>query len=880
MRKTVLGMAGWLCLWAFPAWGQDSGTLPWQEYERLVEKGRNIAPLDVGSLFGDKMDLYSQTLSFSASDVSIPGNNALPVAIGRKLSFYDREKYRASVGAAIQNHDYAFADWDIDIPNVNGVFATTWHDNRCSQATPPDVGSTSTIDADEYWAGNHAELPGGGEMLQADVDRAEPTSGGPFLWVTEGDTYFSCLSSIKNGTGEGFLAITKDGTKYWFDYLAQYFEPPYKTPIASSADSVTYDHTNRRKNVLYATRVEDRFGNWVTYTYTNAYTAPVRLTAVASSDGRSLSLQYNSSGYISSISDGSHTWSYQYSGDNLTKVTLPDGSSWTIGLAALADVTVQYSTEDSRSCFSMETTISGDVTGSITHPSGATATFTIGPDYVGRTNVPGICRNYDPPTTADWTTKDDFPVIPFRSVSLVVKSKSVEGPGLTTGQWTYDFYSSWSWQYPSGQSEPVCNTTTCLDPVCTSDSCAGVRRATITGPDGEWERYTFGNSYRYNEGKLLMHEAGSSASAILKTVLSTYNYATSGQPYPAKIGTSPQSRGAGFVSEYPRPLVETETYQDDALFVWRVDTGCTSSGVYCLDALARPSRVVREATLSTSYTGDDPVLAPSTAPTLTAPTSSSTGSYSLSWTTVSLASTYELQERLGSSGSWDTIQGSSATSASLGGKGSGSWNYQVRACNVAGCSAWSATKVTVVTLPPSGVPTLTAPSSSTLGSYTVSWTSVTTATRYELEERKDGGSWSNIHNAAATSKTLGTQAPGSYDYRVRACNDGGCGNYASTATTTVPQAFSSAPTLSAPSSGTTDTAFTVSWTSISGATQYILERKPSGGSYSVVYNGSSTSTSMTLAVAGAYLFRVKACSNSGCSNYSGTKTVTLSVNTQ
>lgn len=106
---------------------------------------------------------------------------------------HDRNKYEGV-------HDYAFADWELDIPNVSGVFGPNWHDNRCTSATPPTVGS-GFIYADEYWAGNHADLPGGGEMLQADVDRAKPTTGGPYLWVTGGDTYFSCLSTIKRRVG-------------------------------------------------------------------------------------------------------------------------------------------------------------------------------------------------------------------------------------------------------------------------------------------------------------------------------------------------------------------------------------------------------------------------------------------------------------------------------------------------------------------------------------------------------------------------------------------------------------------------------------------------------------------------------------------------------
>lgn len=844
---------------------QDGGRLPWQEYERLMETAGAIAPLEAGTLFGDTMDLYAGGLSFAATDVSVPGNAALPVAIGRKLSIRDRYGYST-------RHDYAFADWDIDIPNISGVFAGTWHDDRCSQPVPPNVGSIPVY-ADEYWAGNHASMPGGGEMLRADVERTKPASGGPYSWVTQGNTYFSCLSSIANGSGQGFLAIADDGTKYWFNHMAQYSEPSYSKPSGSTYTEVV----SRRRNVLYATRVEDRFGNWVTYSYDNAATEPVRLTQVSASDGRKLTLQYNT-GYVSSISDGSRTWSYQYSSYTLSKVVLPDASSWTLNLAALSDAELQYSEEPNvaRSCFTLNPPISGDVSGSMTHPSGATATFTVGPQHVGLTNVPGLCRNYETSGTGG-TTNDDFPVIPFRWYALVIKSKRVEGPGLTTAQWDYAFQSTLSWQYPPGQTTPVCTTTTCLDPVCTSDDCAGTRRMTIAGPEGEWQRYTFGNSYRYNEGKLLMHEQGSSASSILKTVLHDYNYAASGQPYPAKIGSSPQTRGAGFVSEYPRPLLMTETYQDEALFVWKVDSGCSAAGVYCLDGLARPTRIVRQATLSTAATGGNPVLPPSAAPTLTAPASSSTGNYTVSWTAVSLASWYELQERP-SGAAWETIQSSAASSAAIGGKPSGSWDYQVRACNVAGCSGWSAAKTTVITLPPTGVPTLSAPATSTTGSYSVSWTAVDAATRYELEQRKDGGAWSVVQSTSATSGAFSTQAIGSYDYRVSACNAGGCAGYSSVATTVVPQSLD-APTLTVPSSVVQGEATSASWTAVSGANRYVLEHNRNGGAFSVDYDGTGTSASFTLALAGSYRFRVKACNAYGCSAYSAEKVVTVKTNT-
>lgn len=583
LRSTSTVLWFVLCACAAPGFAQE-GKLPWQEYSRLVEEGRQIAPLDVDSMFGDNVDLYSGALSFSTTDVSIPGNNALPVAVTRKLDIHDRYRYGTS------GRGRAFADWDIDIPNISGVFATTWHDNRCSQAVPPVV--HTRVIADEYWAGNHADLPGGGEMLR-NSNRPMPSTGGPYLWITEGGTYFSCLATINNGSGQGFLAIDTSGNKYWLDHMAQYGEPNYISVVKGASPERVV--VSRRKNVLYATRVEDRFGNWVTYTYSNTATQPVRLTAISSSDNRSLTLQYNASGYVASVSDGTRTWTYQYTGHNLTGVLLPDGSSWGMNLSGLSNAVMQRSNDpnDMRSCFSPDDILSGDVSGSITHPAGATATFVVGPRELGRSNVPGICRNYQSIGSGGNDTRDDFPVFPVNWVSLVLKSKQIQGPGVPAASWSYGLGSSWSWRYPPGQTEPICNTSTCADPVCLSDSCAGSRVMEISGPDGTWERYTFGNSYRYNEGKLLQHEKGTGHLDVLRTVTHTYNYAASGQAYAAKIGSSPQPRGAGFTAEYTRPLVKTATVQDGGLFVWEVAKGCITSGVYCLDVWARPTKVIR-----------------------------------------------------------------------------------------------------------------------------------------------------------------------------------------------------------------------------------------------------------------------------------------------
>jgi YD repeat-containing protein len=71
------------------------------------------------------------------------------------------------------------------------------------------------------------------------------------------------------------------------------------------------------------------------------------------------------------------------------------------------------------------------------------------------------------------------------------------------------------------------------------------------------------------------------------------------------------------------------------------------------------------------------------------------------------------------------------------------------------------------------------------GSYTISWSSVTGAATYTLQERVDSGSWNPIHDAAGTSKAVTAPAEGHRDYQVRACSGAGCSGYSSIATVAI-----------------------------------------------------------------------------------------------
>ncbi|AWV08083.1 wall associated protein [Lysobacter maris] len=843
---------------------QEQGKALWEEYDKLIDKRSAITALGP-DLFGDNVDLYTGNLSFSATDVSVPGNNALPVAVGRRYGIDNH-----SVGhPGVDGYDLAFADWDLDVPKISGVFATTWHDQRCSGAAQPPAVQVSDkyFQPNDYWQGHNASLPGGGEMLIGSASTTRPANGGPWRWTTDGQTWFSCLATIKNGSGEGFLATTADGTRYWFDWMAQHAE----TPLRDKNNSGLTIYLPRRRNVLYATRVEDRFGNWVTYTYTNAYNARTRLTAINASDGRAITLGYNGDGHIASINDGSRTWRYEYayvgSGQlksTLTAVVLPDDSRWAIDFVDFSEAGFGYhkSREPGdfyRSCFDPGDAVNATpIVGSITHPAGATGVFTMSVLRHGRSNVPALCGGYSLP---DNNPNDDVAYYPINWDAYTLSRKQVSGPGLGTDAWTYAYFSDISWFYPpSGGGLPVCQDSNgCQAPGCTDDNCAGNAVTTVAAPDGSWTRYTFGNSYRYNEGKLLKTQKGTGTTP-LQTERIQYELAQSGQPYPTPIGISPQARGNAFTSEYLRPQKRRETVREGSRYINEVEQ---------FDQFARPLRVRRRSFATGGFHVDPPAAAPA----LTAPASSTTGTYGLSWTSVGEATRYPLEMRVGA-GSWSTVQDSSATTWSASGQGSGSYAYRVRACNEAGCSAYSATKTTQVTLPPASPPVVTAPASDNNGAYTVSWTSVAETTEYRLDQRKDGGSWSQVHLGPATSKAVSGLGDGTYDYRVRACNTAGCTGYSATDTTVVTHPPASTPVVTAPASDG-DGAYTVTWTSVTSTTQYRLDQRKDGGSWSQVHLGPATSKAVSGLSNGSYDYRVRACNVGGCSAYSAIDTTVV-----
>lgn len=87
---------------------------PYTEQNKLIRAPQAFTRLGA-DLFGDKVNLYTGSLEFIQTDVSIPGNNILPVSVGRRL-----------VTGADAINGALFGRWDLEIPHLHGIF----HDAR------------------------------------------------------------------------------------------------------------------------------------------------------------------------------------------------------------------------------------------------------------------------------------------------------------------------------------------------------------------------------------------------------------------------------------------------------------------------------------------------------------------------------------------------------------------------------------------------------------------------------------------------------------------------------------------------------------------------------------------------------------------------------
>jgi hypothetical protein len=238
-----------------------------------------------------------------------------------------------------------------------------------------------------------------------------------------------------------------------------------------------------------------------------------------------------------------------------------------------------------------------------------------------------------------------------------------------------------------------------------------------------------------------------------------------------------------------------------------------------------------------------------------------TGYFTISWTGAGYTSSVEQSTDGGSS--WTTAATGYNNSGSVTfTRGPGIWRYRIKDCTFVGPSQtftcqYTTTYSFAVGSPPAAptFDTLIRTSGSSTFYVGANWPS--TATRFEWQERKDGGAWTNLSFTVSGSELTGRDN-GSWGYQVRACNDFGCSSYSSEMVVYVAIAPGVPASISVP--GGTYGSYTVSWGAASGSvTAYDLDIRKDSGGYSDLYEGSLQTRTLSVSATGTYYFRVRAC---------------------
>ena len=258
-------------------------------------------------------------------------------------------------------------------------------------------------------------------------------------------------------------------------------------------------------------------------------------------------------------------------------------------------------------------------------------------------------------------------------------------------------------------------------------------------------------------------------------------------------------------------------------------------------------------------------------PVLSVPAASSSGTYTATWTSIVGAGSYQLQELPDSAWAWTDLATTAGTSVVISGRAPGTWRYQVRACNAAGCGDYSTVATVVVSAaaaPPPPASLSVSPNPSTDGHTTVSWTGVTGADSYTLQWNPGNG-WVQRYGGTALSKAESGLANGSYAYQVAACTAGACSTWRGPVTLTVAQPLpppGPVTGLSIAPNPSTNGTYTLNWTAPVGGTPaetYALEEQINSGAWTTPSPAQVTATQITFSDRGNgdYAYRVRACNH-------------------
>ena len=422
--------------------------IEWEKRQNPDERLRSYGP----DILGDQIDPNTGGISFEHTDVSLPGNSGLEVALRRRIS--QGYTYKESTNAE-------FGDWEYAVPRIVAVSPVAgWTGNRCSSSfsttlppIPAGFQQRSTYNY-EYSNGVTMDVPGYGsqQILENPTGAQWPTAA---THVTASGWYLKCLTASDGG--EGFYAYAPNGDRYKFDRYIKMTNSKLGS-LAKGKQS----GAPRSKSILAATEVIDVNGNWVHYTYDSSD----RLTKIDSNDGRRIDLSYSGSSALvyqvksnPQLPSETRTWTYSYRtttylGDFwntpfptarqvLSTVTQPDGRSWTFNLDAMAAGPGPGAQADGQECRNTPQSVS------LTHPYGVSGSFGLGERSHRQGLNTMMIQVLQCPDPAPGYGSGSPVWIHGMTDTMSVTSKTLSGPGITTASWTFSYEQDYG---PSGTS--------------------------------------------------------------------------------------------------------------------------------------------------------------------------------------------------------------------------------------------------------------------------------------------------------------------------------------------------------------------------------------------------------------------------------------------
>ena len=288
------------------------------EYEAYMANGLKVGPKELNSgLMGDFINLDKGSLSFTNTDVDIPGNFPLPVSFTRTIS---SDKYSPKfITTGPTSINAARAEWGLDLAYITLPTIKPGATVGCLEDSSnfENYNKKHVNFLNKYYEVPRFHAPGGSGMLLRTSKKPSNTKifGKQLPEYTNSEAWR--INQTKKNGKCAWTALDKSGNTY-------FFEQPV---VLSNSNGI-------RRHGVVITKVTDINGNWVKYAYDTK--RGNRLSRIYSSDEREITFHYNNRGRISKAVANGRTWTFAYDtqkwwGYNLLylkKVTLPDGRYW------------------------------------------------------------------------------------------------------------------------------------------------------------------------------------------------------------------------------------------------------------------------------------------------------------------------------------------------------------------------------------------------------------------------------------------------------------------------------------------------------------------------------------------------------------------------